>query len=197
MPSIHRIVWNKLGVKHGDCLPLNGNPWRQSHRGMIAELYKELDYKVGAEVGVELGKFSRTICDTVPGVKLFCIDPWAAYNRNSQDREDNIYRNAMVRLNGCNIEVMRMTSLEASQKIDDNSLDFVYIDALHEFDNVMMDIILWSKKVRSGGIVSGHDYLIHYRFGVIEAVKAYTYANNINLWYVTTENCPSWFWVKP
>jgi predicted O-methyltransferase YrrM len=49
--------------------------------------------------------------------------------------------------------------LRAADDFLDNSLDFVYIDAGHRFDDVVQDIIKWTKKVRKGGIISGHDYM--------------------------------------
>jgi predicted O-methyltransferase YrrM len=173
-------------------------PWTKTDRKILAKIFTDLHYTKGAEIGVERGDFSAFLCESIPNVKMLCVDPWTAYSRQSQAREDKIYGQAMQRLNGRNVEIMKMTSLEASQKIENGSLDFVYIDALHEFDPVMMDILLWAPKVRSGGIVSGHDYQVHYGFGVIQAVQAYTNVHNINPWYVTTEGfAPSWLWVNP
>ena len=48
---------------------------------------------------------------------------------------------------------------DAVKDIEDSSLDFVHIDGDHSYDFVMQDIILWGRKVRIGGIISGHDYL--------------------------------------
>ncbi len=50
--------------------------------------------------------------------------------------------------------------MDALEDFEDNSLDFVYIDGDHNFKHISEDIYEWTKKVRSGGIVSGHDYLI-------------------------------------
>ncbi len=199
MPSVDRIIWNKLGIKRGDILPFTGAPWNMNTtRVTLAEIMAGAGYKIGAEIGVERGKYSRVLCDVIPGVKIFCVDPWRAFGRNSIEKEEVNYQKALAYLSGCNVEIMRMTSLEASQKISDSSLDFVYIDALHDFDSVMMDIILWSPKVRVGGIISGHDYVNYYNTGVIQAVTSYTQSHNILRWYVTTgEKEPSWLWVKP
>ena len=89
-----------------------------------------------------------------------------------------------------------MTSMEAVANFDDNSLDFVYIDGLHTFDAVMLDLIFWSPKVRSGGIVAGHDYLEFPNGGIIPAVRAYVTGHGISDWYVTRDKNPSFFWVK-
>ncbi|NIT59155.1 MAG: hypothetical protein GWN00_23910, partial [Aliifodinibius sp.] len=57
------------------------------------------------------------------------------------------------------VRFIRNTSEQAAEwEIPDGMLDFVYIDADHRFDHVMQDIILWFKKIRRGGILSGHDY---------------------------------------
>jgi len=60
----------------------------------------------------------------------------------------------------------------------------------------MQDIIVWSTKIRKGGIVSGHDYYRGRNNGVVPAVDAYTYAHQINEWFVTDEKEASFFWVK-
>ena len=97
-------------------------------------------------------------------------------------------------------EIIRKTSIDAVKDVPDESLDFVYIDAMHEFDYMMVDIILWTPKVRKGGIVSGHDYTPSTIFcGVIPALDAYTKTHNIDRWYITSESIadtPSFFWVR-
>jgi len=49
-------------------------------------------------------------------------------------------------------------SVTASKQFDDESLDFVYIDANHTYDFVREDIRCWTPKVKKGGIIGGHDY---------------------------------------
>jgi hypothetical protein len=53
-----------------------------------------------------------------------------------------------------------LTSEEAAPKIPDGSLDFAYIDANHAYEYVKRDIELWWPKIRDGGMLAGHDYLI-------------------------------------
>lgn len=196
--SVDRLIWNKLHIKRNDTLPFTG--WnKNATRTTLAEIMSEAGYKVGAEIGVRHGTYSLILAKTIPNLKLKCIDPYAPYRgrRPSQERQDLIFAHAKKILEPYDVEFLRMTSMDAVKLIPDGSLDFVYIDAMHEFDPVMMDIISWAPKVRVGGIVSGHDYAQGYQVGVVRAVDAYTYSHNINNWYIVHgEGNPSWFWVK-
>jgi predicted O-methyltransferase YrrM len=50
------------------------------------------------------------------------------------------------------------TSYDISKEFDDDSIDGIFIDAAHDYDNVVLDIESWYPKVRSGGFMIGHDY---------------------------------------
>jgi predicted O-methyltransferase YrrM len=70
-----------------------------------------------------------------------------------------------VDINGCpgclndkKLNFLSMTSVEAANSFPDESLDFVFIDASHTYENVLQDIKAWLPKVKKGGIISGHDY---------------------------------------
>jgi hypothetical protein len=80
-----------------------------------------------------------------------------------------------------------MKSLDAVRAVADRSLDFVYIDGHHNFQNVTNDIVEWSRKVRFGGIIAGHDYYgskpgagLHVQL----VVDAFTRAYDIKPWFI-------------
>lgn len=56
------------------------------------------------------------------------------------------------------ISILEMTSVEASKLFESNSLDVVFIDAAHDYENVVLDIQAWHPKLKSNGILIGHDY---------------------------------------
>lgn len=169
-------------------------------RARLIEVFRDLGYKTGVEVGVRRGSFSRYMCETIPDLKLYCVDPWAGYSEvPQQPKHDSNYTIALEQLKGFNTEIMKMKSLEAVHKFDDRSLDFVYIDGDHTFDSVMADLICWSHKVKNGGILSGDDYFFYP--DVMKAVNTFVDCHNyIGMWYVLREivnghTGGSFFWV--
>jgi len=197
-----KLIRKITKVKSGDNVPFIGR--KKIDRVGMAKMFGELGFKIGAEIGVRKGDFSVHLLDAVgeDGVMTF-IDPWEAWDSGtgekfSSESAERCYRTACDRISKYRAKsfIKRMKGCDALDEVPDESLDFVYIDAGHSFDDAIIDIINWSKKVRPGGVVSGHDYYISYNFGVIEAVNAYTRCHNINNWYITSERVPSWFWVK-
>ncbi len=181
-----------------------------STRVTLAELFRELGYTTGAEIGTARGSYAITLSVNNPDLKLYCVDAWKTYDGlndyTDQKQLDEFLSNAMKRLEPYkNIEIEHGLSMEVVKRFKDESLDFVYIDANHEFPYVAEDLFYWSKKVRPGGIVSGHDYLLKQRkdgmVQVKEVVHAFTEAYNIKPWFVvdkaTRNRAGSFFWVKP
>jgi predicted O-methyltransferase YrrM len=191
----NRLIRQKLNIKHHD-YPLPFIAWDEITRAVLAELFTELGFKVGAEIGVASGKFSQFLLDNVPELQLYCIDPYMAFARTSERVSNWRRRKAHQRLADYNATFVEMTSLDAVQDFEDGSLDFVFIDGDHRFDAVMLDLILWTPKVRKGGIISGHDYIDFYQSGVRLAADTYTRAHGINQWYITREKITTFLWVQ-
>lgn len=161
---------------------------------------------IGAEIGVEQGVFSEIICQT-PGVKkLYSIDAWRAYrgyrDHTRQTKLDRFYEITLRRLAAYNCEIIRKFSADAAANFVDESIDFVYIDANHDYNHVYEDLTLWSKKVKQGGIVSGHDYIRRKGqklfYAVIQAVNNFVKAHTIEpLTIYRGDEVPSWMFIKP
>lgn len=195
MDELNKEIWRYFRVKRNDTLPFVG--WaKENNRVGLAQFLGKMGFKRGVEVGVQAGIYSEVLCQNIPNHELYCVDPWGAYRRQSAERSEEYYNIARERLMPYNTTLIRMPSLQAVKGFNDGELDFVYIDALHEFDPVMLDLLYWIPKVKKGGIIAGHDYFNYYSGGVVMAVDAYTRAHNINMWYVTKERLPSFFWVN-
>jgi hypothetical protein len=195
-PAAHIV--EKYGVEVGRKMPI----FLPTSRDDLPALFVELGYKVGAEIGVECALYSEKLCQA--GLRIYAIDAWTAYKSYrehvSQAKLDGFYDEARERLAAYNHQLIRCFSADAAGLFADESLDFVYIDGNHEFFNVTGDIWRWSKKVRRGGIVAGHDFRRNkkkaYACHVKDVVQAWAYSHHIRPWFVTTERSASWFWVK-
>jgi hypothetical protein len=170
-------------------------------RANLADLFAASGYTLGAEIGVADGRNSLTLCQAIPGLRLLCVDPWQKYRQNPrggpQEQHDRNYELAQERLAAFDVTFVKATSMVAVRNVPMESLDFAYVDGHHSFDWAMQDLIEWSKRVRPGGVVSGHDFY-HFKWaGVVEAVDAYTKAHGITDWNLCDEREPSFWWLKP
>jgi len=176
------------------------------HRNDLAQLFAELGFKHGAEIGVAEANYSEVLCKANSSLELLCVDPWHRYSANPQNKpkakDEYAYNEAKRKLAQYpNVKLIKTYSMDAVRDVPDSSLDFVYIDGHHGFDYVMQDLIEWSKKVRSGGIISGDDfyYLDPKRWGAgpVEAVTAYAQAHKINPWFTFMgHKSVDFMWVK-
>ena len=173
-------------------------------RNEMIDLFVELKLFVGAEVGIERGLFSEVILNAHESMELFCVDPLEPYpgyrEHVSKDKMDGFYNEVLERLQNKNAYIYRNYSMDAVHFFNDESLDFVYIDANHDFLNTTMDIAEWSKKVKKGGIIAGHDFTRNkkkdYQCHVKDVVQGWTYAYGIKPWFITSDKSPSYFWIK-
>jgi predicted O-methyltransferase YrrM len=110
-----------------------------------------------------------------------CIDHWNGSWEHLQggpaydpitDITDGLYNEFLNNIKPVNhiINPIRMSSVEASNLYENESLDFVFIDAGHEYEDVKNDIITWLPKIKKGGILAGHDFN-NDSPGVVRAVK--------------------------
>lgn len=174
----------------------------RTRREDLITVWRELGYKVGAEIGVQLGKFSEYIVKNAPSVTLYCIDPWDVYDKSKATLESQTrnYEQTVARLAPYiaqrKVYLLKNKSLDAVKEFANGELDFVFVDGHHIFDACVMDIIAWSPKVKIGGMIAVHDYCPMRHSGVMEAVNAYTKCHSIHPWYVIRGDLPTAFWIK-
>lgn len=143
---------------------------------VTCDIIKKFNLKIGAEIGVAFGTHSEFILKNTNVEKLICVDPFKEYwelTDLKQAHWDLIFAYVIHLLEPFKqrAELLRMTSQEAAQIIHDNSLDFVFIDGDHSYENVKLDLDLWFKKIRPGGILVGDDY--QQTWGVRPAVNEF------------------------
>jgi hypothetical protein len=179
----------------------------------LAKMLGALNFTVGAEIGVEAGLYSEILFQNIPGLHLYGIDNWTWLEHRywvPQRRIDRYYAEMKERLKNYDFTEVKGWSMEVVGQFVDDQLDFVYIDADHRYETTLEDIVNWSRKVRSGGIVSGHDFIDRKgesKHKVKQAVRFFCKEQNIQplfLWGSQSkvageyrDDARSWMYVKP
>jgi len=158
-------------------------------RSEFPEFFKSMGYKTGAEIGVYRGGFTKKFCEA--GLKMYAIDPWTPFihsgRMKNMEIESKSYQYAKETLASyLNCTMIKNFSMDAIKGFADKSLDFVYIDGDHDLKHVDEDILEWSKKVRKGGAISGHDLCM-----AGPAVKKYTELFGVKNWYILGKSLES------
>lgn len=175
---------------------LNRGRYHTRGRESLAATMKDMGLTKAVEIGCRYGASALLWKEHIPNLDLTCIDPYRAYHRVSQERQDLIYEGVQSNLAGSGVKLVRAASLDVVDQWEDGSLDWVHVDGDHSFDAAVRDIIQWAPKVREGGLVLVHDYCAFGMSGVIPAVDAYTHCHRIDPWYVTRDMEPTAFWQR-
>lgn len=152
----------------------------------LCNFLKHYRPKIGVELGVFWGETFFYLLDNIPELHLIGIDLWKEVDWG--DKEDVGYRAykefplekyyqdviEKSRKYGNRAEVFKEDTVEFSENVTDNTVDFVFIDADHTYNGVKRDIRAWLPKIKNKGFICGHD--IHMD-GVRKAVE-----ENFNTW---------------
>lgn len=172
----------------------------------LAAHFKSLGFTKGAEVGVCTGRYSKILLQSIPGLQLLGVDPYLPYGGGGSFRQlDTHYGNFQQAHQLVeqypNYLLVVARGHDVAQWLPDGSLDFVFIDGIHDYENAYRDITDWAPKVRRGGIVSGHDYYLTERMRVKEAVDDYAREHGIEVqsteWdeeAFRDDRQPDWWW---
>ena len=159
-------------------IPLPPTNTRLYFRSYLAEQ----NVSIVAEVGVQKGWFSEIVLQAAPTItKYYLVDIWreqkfyddgANYNNSIQE---DIFKEALSRVSPykSKIEIFRMYSAQAAtwlkKSISDPAtgqfqpiLDFLYLDARHDYCGCLEDIVAWWPLLKPGGLMSGHDFMWHH-----------------------------------
>lgn len=122
--------------------------------------------EIGSWRGRSTAYMAVEIANSNKNIRFDAVDTWAGSQDEPEHQNDpavvndTLYNEFLANLKPVEqyVNPVRMTSLAAAAIYADNSLDFVFIDAQHDYDSVRADILAWWPKVKLGGIIAGHDY---------------------------------------
>jgi cephalosporin hydroxylase len=169
------------------------------------------------EVGTWLGKsacyMASQIAQSHKEIRFYTVDVWdlgsvdVIYTRKHReslyyDLPDGPYTEYLDNISSCGLQdyiiPIRMHSVQAAKLFDDESIDFIFIDADHKYESVKADLLAWYPKVKQGGIIAGHDYIaapqdnLKFNLGVSRAVDEFFSVPSFSL--LKSANC--WIYQK-
>ncbi|WP_263408895.1 class I SAM-dependent methyltransferase [Terriglobus tenax] len=141
------------------------------------------DGAVFVEIGTWLGASSAYMASKIRqgnrDVTMYAIDNFTAEGSNAPLPQQamefggsffHVFRENLAKCGVADmVKPIVGDSTDTAKQFEDGSLDFVYIDACHQYKKVKQDIEAWLPKVKPGGTIAGHDYDDHHP-GVIKAV---------------------------
>ena len=134
---------------------------------VLNEHIREFGFQVGAELGVSSGETFFNLLSANPNLFLYGIDTWSLQKDNKiedydidekitlEQRREAVFSQIPFHGNRCKIYEERTD--KAHKHFENDSLDFIFIDADHSYKSVKKDIKLWTPKVKTTGMIFGHD----------------------------------------
>jgi predicted O-methyltransferase YrrM len=122
--------------------------------------------RVGVELGVQKGEFAAHMLAGWPScTRYYLVDLWAHQdnykdwaNVDTAAQEGNLQK-ARAKLQTWEPKLvwLRNFTTDAARTMHER-VDFVYVDARHDYCGVMEDLQAWWPLLKPGGIIAGHDY---------------------------------------
>lgn len=120
--------------------------------------------EVGTWKGMSAAYMAVEIINSGKNIEFSCVDTWEYIeNMDSLPKEmygDNLYNTFLENISPVRhiINPIKKISWEGAKEFLDESLDFIFIDAAHDYESVKKDINAWYPKLKTKGIIAGHDY---------------------------------------
>ena len=160
-----------------------------------------------AEVGVSGGSNALDIVQICRPRRLYLIDCWEQFSDKPcvqrQDRNneklDAIYENVKSKFSVYrNVNIVRKYSLDGMSIFADKSMDWIYLDASHQYEDILQDMRMAQHKIKSGGVLCGHDYVKEGKNkGVYKAVNEFLKDNNFELHATSACKDKDWSIILP
>jgi predicted O-methyltransferase YrrM len=128
--------------------------------------------EVGSWKGRSAAFMAVEIANSGKEISLHCVDHWQGSDEeahHSDPDRNNLHAVFLKNMKNAPITVHthKEDSVIAAGRFKDKSVDFIWIDAGHDYDSVKADILAWWPKLRPGGTMGGDDLPMD---GVFQAV---------------------------
>lgn len=120
--------------------------------------------EIGSYIGESMRIFKEVLGDDV---QVICIDPFMGMPDNNDLLQNTDFNEVETVFNANTLEVnnygkLKFKSQDIANMFSNGYFDCIYIDGLHTYEQVKRDIEQYRPKLRSDGVLAGHDYDIKY-----------------------------------
>ncbi len=143
-----------------------------------------------AELGCFKGRSLASVADIIKAknITVVAVDPFVSgIGLEDYFKKEDVkaaFLDTMRRFD-LHPQVLCMSSHEASTHFEDKYFDFVFIDAEHTYECIRQDCQDWWPKVKSGGLLAGHDVLWEaVARGLGDEFGHLVLTNWNNIWYI-------------
>lgn len=154
---------------------------------------------ITCEIGFFKGEFSKEISQVLESSKHLVVDVFSDTNIQSADKDgNNPAHQDMTLMEAYSKSLGFITIKGTSHDLpDDEMMDFIYIDADHNYGWVMQDLENARLKVSKNGYIGGHDYTNEKFPGCYKAVNDFCLKYGLEISILTLDGCPSYFIKMP
>ena len=130
---------------------------------LLSSLSSEKEIINGIELGCGDGDTTLHLLSNLPNLTLYGIDPYTGYDDfNGHNPKEMLEQNLVNTLQKIDsykdrFILYRDISDNVVDKFEDESLDFIFIDGQHSYEQVLKDCQNYFPKIKKGGLFSGHD----------------------------------------
>lgn len=157
---------------------------------------------IGCELGVRDGAYSSVLMLSEPA-KLHLVDWWSSHPTQPllwAEYLQEVRSTFAEQIESRQVVIEDGHINDVMARFSDDYLDWVYIDSDHKYENVRRDLDWSLRKVKRGGIISGHDFVTDSKYkdyGVVRAVLEAVQAGAIRIVALTSDDTyQSWVAVK-
>lgn len=169
-----------------------------------AALYEFLPKNaIGAELGVCKGDNAQQLYKITKPQKLYLVDIWIKDETTYKYHPPELYYDDWYELVKSkfpydNVKVLKMNTLDFLESLEDESLDWVYLDSDHMYSHFSKEIALSIKKVKKGGCVAGHDFVVNspWNSSVIRGVIEHIQTGELTMTHISPWQFASYLCVK-
>jgi len=150
-------------------LEVDGRHWFAGVDIYSEQVRRAQDGAVFVELGAWKGRSTSfmgvEIHNSNKRIKFYAVDHWRGSDETAHCEDPDVRAERLFEAFEGNIapvkdyvECLRGDSADSAKHFADGSVDFVYVDASHEYKDVTKDLDAWWPKLKSGAVLAGDDW---------------------------------------